>query len=961
MPDGYRQEVINVALARLLQERGLVTAPEYIFDATLEHGRKMVDVIVYYNGLRTAIEGEVADQPDAAARALESARRRVEQGIAHIGVGVVYPADLRHGEFRDLQDRLARASLQIALVTEAGETGLAVGDVAYLERSLHAAFERLVREDVVAKAVAILDEAVSRFASAVAPRPGVIARIMDRLGIRPLDLSAGAAATPRAPLPGEETPERAACRVGGLVIMNAMIFQEILSGSDGRVHALGDMPRERDPAIEFADHWGYILREIDYYPIFQAAEMTLRACTAHREILAAVDGLSEAARDLVEMRAPMRHDLMGRVYHRLLSQAKYLGTYYTSIPAATLLLEMALRPKAWDVPWHDLDKLRDFHVVDLACGTGTLLMAAAQALAENYIEASQGKGPGLDLPAFHRVLAEDVAYGYDVLLSAVHLTASTLALRAPEVTFGNMNLYTLPLGGEKRRLGSIEFLNSRTVNMHVDLFAAPSASDRVTPSGASQPVPAALPPIDLCVMNPPFTRSVGGNLLFGSSPPEERRQMQKKLSRMLRAPGVLASSTAGLGSVFLAVAHPHIKPGGRLAVVLPKAVLSGVAWGPSRELLRSYYRVEHVVCSHDPERWNFSESTDLSEVLLVAVKANRRAEPQDGRVTAVNLWRNPTTPFEALAIAERLRREPAPDLEQGQGALELRLGDQKLGEAVSVPWEFLKSQESWLLPCAFAQADLIRVAHNLLQGYLWLPGRARRRKVPLRPLCELASLGPDRRDIHDGFALSKAPTAYPAFWGHDAEQQVTISQPCNAYLTPLGSPKKGRPLRHVEDLWPLSGRLLVAERLWLKTQRLASARVPEPCLSNVWWPVRLGSGTHAEECEKTLALWLNSTLGLVCCLARRLETRGAWVAFKKPTLLSMPVLDVTGLGGTRLSDLAKAYDGIAEQTLRPFPEIAEDPVRAEIDEAVRKALRLPDFSILRTLLAQEPILSLKRL
>jgi len=950
-----------VALARLLQDRGMVTAPEYIFDATLEHGRKMVDVIVYYSGLRTAIEGEVADQPDAAGRALESARRRVEDGIAHIGIGVVYPAELRRAEFRELQERLGRASLQIALVTEAGETGFAAGDVAYLERSLHAAFERLVREDVVAKAVAILDEAVNRFASALAPRPGVIGRIMDRLGIRPIDFSPGPANAPRSPMPGEETPERAACRVGGLVIMNAMIFQEVLSGSDARVKAIANLPGDKDPVMRFAEHWGYILREIDYYPIFHLAEEALRSCTSFREILAAVDGLSEAARELVDMRAPMRHDLMGRVYHRLLSQAKYLGTYYTSIPAATLLLEMALRPKAWDVSWHDLDGLRDFHVVDLACGTGTLLMAAAQAVAENYIEASQGKGPGLDLPALHRVLAEDVMYGYDVLASAVHLTASTLALRAPEVAFREMNLYSLPLGGEKRRLGSIEFLNSRTVNMHVDLFAGPSASGRVSPSQASEPVPAPLPRIDLCVMNPPFTRSVGGNLLFGSSPPEERRQMQKKLSRMLRVPGVLASSTAGLGSVFLAVAHSHIKPGGRLAVVLPKAVLSGVAWGPSRELLRCYYRVEHVICSHDPERWNFSESTDLSEVLLVAVKANRKPDAQDGRVTAVNLWRNPTTPFEALAIAERLRRQPAPDLEQGQGALELRLGEQKLGEAVSVSWEFLKSRESWLLPCAFAQADLIRVAHNLLQGYLWLPGRARRRKLPLCPLGDLGSLGPDRRDVHDGFALSKTPTAYPALWGHDAEQQVSISQPCNAYLTPLGSAKKGRPLRRVEDLWPLAGRLLLAERLWLNTQRLIATRVPQPCLSNVWWPLRLSPRTKVEQREKALALWLNSTLGLVCSLSDRLVTRGAWVAFKKPTLLATPVLDVAGLGKSRLSSLAEAYTGLAEQVLRPFPQIAEDPVRAEIDEAVRKAFRLPDFSILRTLLAQEPILSLERL
>jgi len=59
--------------------------------------------------------------------------------------------------------------------------------------------------------------------------------------------------------------------------------------------------------------------------------------------------------------------------------------------------------------------------------------------------------------------------------------------------------------------------------------------------------------------------------------------------------------------------------------------------------------------------------------------------------------------------------------------------------------------------------------------------------------------------------------------------------------------------------------------------------------------------------------------------------------------------------------LAGAYDSLAASELSPIAQIAEDPVRAEIDEAVRKAFRLPDFSILRRLLAQEPILSLKRL
>ncbi len=652
MAGRYRQEVLNVALARALQERGLVAAPEYILDATLERGRRMVDVLVYYNGLRTAIEGEVGDHPEAAAMAVEAARRRVEEGVAHIGLAVVYPQHLREVDFQELPRELATCGLHVALVTEAGESEYATGDAAYLERALNAAFERLIREDVVTRAVGILDSAVGQFASALALRPGVIGRLMKLLGLASRrEIRAEPPARRRSPEP--HSVERGTCRIAGLVIVNAMIFQEVLSSSDPRVRSLSELPLEPDPVLPLVRHWCSILADIDYYPIFHIAQAALRTTTAHRETLSAVRGLTEAARELVAMRAPMRHDLMGRIYHRLLAQAKYLGTFYTSIPAATLLLELALRPEAWPVEWHDLEKLRAFRVVDLACGTGTLLMAAAQALNAAYIEASQGRGKGLDLPALHRVVIEDVLCGYDVLPSAVHLTASTLALRAPEVTFDRMNLYSLPLGGKGRRLGSIEFLGNKSVNMHVDLFGEASGGERVAPDGPQAPAPAPVPDIDLCVMNPPFTRSVGGNLLFGSSPPEERRQMQVKLGRMLNDPKVLANATAGLGAVFLAVAHSHVKPGGRLAVVLPRAVLSGIAWGPTRQLLRNYYRVEHIISSHDPERWNFSENTDLSEVLLIATKTNRPpgADHRAHQVTAVNLGATPTPPS---------RRSPSP-------------------------------------------------------------------------------------------------------------------------------------------------------------------------------------------------------------------------------------------------------------------------------------------------------------
>jgi hypothetical protein len=67
---------------------------------------------------------------------------------------------------------------------------------------------------------------------------------------------------------------------------------------------------------------------------------------------------------------------------------------------------------------------------------------------------------------------------------------------------------------------------------------------------------------------PPFVRSVGGNLLFGSIP-DQRGEMQAELARRLRENDLSASSTAGLGSVFTAVADRHVKEGGRIALVLP--------------------------------------------------------------------------------------------------------------------------------------------------------------------------------------------------------------------------------------------------------------------------------------------------------------------------------------------------------------------------------------------------------
>jgi len=747
-------------------------------------------------------------------------------------------------------------------------------------------------------------------------------------------------------------------RISTLVIINAMIFQEILSGhSEFQVPPLEKIKDEENVLSAFSSLWRNILK-INYYPIFHLARELLLRLPSDR--MALLRSLADAAQRIVGLRAALRHDLMGRVYHKLLADKKYLATYYTRVPSAILLLKLALGGDAFDRRWQDFNDLMDFRIADLACGTGTLLMAAADTLMDNYVRASVKAGQTPNSTEIHQALSEEILYGFDVLPSAIHLTASTLALRAPEITFERLNLFNLPMGGKESYLGSLEFLKGRDLRIR-DLFGARLEAEQAGGKGAITLLDVNIPSLDLCVMNPPFTRSVIGNLLFGSFPEKERLKMQTSLKNLVKNRQVQTNITAGLAAVFVALADRYLKNGGRLALVLPKALLSGVAWEPTRELLRKKYVLDYVIASHDPESWNFSESTNLSEIMIVAKKVNNR-EPVERDLKFINLWKNPATAFDALAIYHGLQRNPSlPEFPKGQGALELFLGKEKTCEVIAYPWEECKSQSNWMLPCAFAQSDLIKVAYHFMQGRLWLPGFGIQGTISLAPLSTFGSLGPDGRDIHDGFHLSKSKTAYPAFWGTDSQIITTLSQEPNAYLSPLPQAKKGRPLRHVEDIWPLAGKILLGARLWLFTRRLWAARIIKPVLSNVWWPFSFKESYNSDVFEKTFALWCNSTLALLILLALRQETRGAWIQFKKPILSGLPVLDLSKIPNKQLKILATAYDELANKPLLTFPKIDVDPVRAKIDAAISEALELPDFSILRELLAREPVICLKRL
>ena len=205
---GIRQEVLNVLMAELLQKRGLVAAPEQILTNAAK-SRRIPDVLVDFRGLRLAIEGEF-DGPKAKGKASASALHRVEEGLAHIGVALIYPAPLRNhgGSIDDLRSDLEKATLRFAVVTEAEAVGpeqlafpfdvtreqkyvaFVQGDVDSLADALPRAYEQLVKDAVLDRAVTLLQGTIEAFSYALRPQQATTHRFAAALGIRALPKTA---------------------------------------------------------------------------------------------------------------------------------------------------------------------------------------------------------------------------------------------------------------------------------------------------------------------------------------------------------------------------------------------------------------------------------------------------------------------------------------------------------------------------------------------------------------------------------------------------------------------------------------------------------------------------------------------------------------------------------------------------------------------------------------------------
>lgn len=931
----YREEAVNVTLAEAMQRLGAPSRAE-----TIVHkgkSKNYPDVRTTWAGLRVVIEAKYAGS-GAEERVTSQVEERLESGLGEVGIALIYPAELRHAE--DLHAALEVVQLR-ARFAAPGRIGAwqELSGVADLVKCLDYARALLIDDDVVKNAADALAEAIAVFELAVEAQP---ARKDELLRIVSAVDAAGAGARDL------NSARKAAASISGLALLTASMLQLELARFDSAVPPLpsADPPNRRARLMEA---WKAVL-EHDYEAIFRVGLLVLEALGDDASLEQALGKIESTARSIGKSRALGRHDLIGRVYHTLLANQKFLATYFTSVPAATLLAGLTLEPSQWpDIDWaKEPSNGPPITVGDFACGTGTLLLSSAAAVRQSWAEARAEARQDLSLEQVGSVLIEEGLIGADVLAYALQICAATLLLGAPGSTVSKTGLHRVPFGGPAGRLGSLEFLAGEAqgalwgdqLGAAVALGDPEEHLDRVL-----------LPELDAVIMNPPFTRSVGGSQLLGSLDGPAFDMARRRLKELCNRPDVAATLTAGLGAPFVELANRAVRQGGRLSLVLPKAFLTGEAWGPTRELVGSGFHVEYVVTSHEAGRWNFSDSTELSETLIVCRKLREKEDRTGLKTTWIALRRNPDTAIEALGVLAAVHRVDLPH----EAGVALTVSDTlggDVGEAFCRPTP--ADGQPWRHG-TFSRAVLDHAAEALLDlKPIPLPRTPTPLKIPLCRLDDLGKIGYDRRDITDAFEESPVAQGFPALWGQDADSMRTLSAKPNRELQPRTQAASGRKLKDATQVWGAAGYLMIAERVRVVTYRVLAVLLPEPAISNTSWSVRLDS--EDKDDSRVLTLWLNSTLGILSFLGAAEETQGPWIAMKKNKLKTLPVLDPTALGITVKRRLLQAWDELSTGELQELSGLAEDAARGRIDEAFCEALGIDSDPVhaVRNLLSSEP-------
>ena len=484
---------------------------------------------------------------------------------------------------------------------------------------------------------------------------------------------------------------------------------------------------------------------------------------------------------------------------------------------------------------------------------------------------------------------------------------------------------------------------------------------------------------------------------------------QKEMARASKAmfAGTCANGNAGYATNFVAIADKKLAPGGSLGLILPSTFTDGASWSKCRDLFRQNYESLTVISIAGPSNKDgaFSFDTNMNEVMVIARKHGKEtlrkiadAEIQIKRTDAevarldraltrktkdarkikatkgrwlseraelvrrlggygaargtfVSLEERPRSALHALEIGRQIagRRRPAALDGAKYAHTPVALGRQVAGSVLDCPlgsgWWFVNVYDARLVQCAY------RLARGALKISEW-----EECKIPMTVLG--GSFGPLTRDIADKkpdglrapftiFPL-KSNAAYFSLSANNAgEQQSMLVKPDG-----MAVPKDGASRARVREQAATATHVHLNIISDYRSQKLLVLYTDRKTLGGGALP------SFNTRHEKALAVWGNSSLGVLCFWANSGKQKFGRGISSKTAMARMPVLDFERLGAAKLGKLDGIFDRYATEKLRPIKYLYDDPVRIAMDDEVCGVLGVSgSLDDIRRRLCREPSIS----
>ena len=707
--------------------------------------------------------------------------------------------------------------------------------------------------------------------------------------------------------PEEEDEREAARQTAGFLLVNQLTFYRVLS-SKKKFPEID--PEELSSPNDLGEYFDLVL-EVDYTPVFgfkMADELPQESLPIVQDAIKTIYALSPEN---------INHDILGKVFHDLIPEEvrRKVAAFYTRNESGQLLADLAI------------ESAND-RVLDPACGSGSLLAASylrKRELSDEFIEST------------HKQFVENDITGVDVMPFSAHLSSIHLALQAPiydtdEVNIGIEDSTKLSPGSTISPLSYV--LPEREQQRGLSEYEGdgkPDVAEETVESGSVAMDAAVgqemeLGKVDVVIMNPPFTRQES----IATFADGYKDRLRDRFSRR-DAKGQIHGKMSYFG-YFMYLADKFLDEGGRIATVLPANVLGKSTDSGVREMLLDEYTIEYVFSRED--ELYFSEDTGIREVMLIV----KKGKTEGANVTYVSL--------DGLDIPSQKIRETREELEELPAGTALTVMGQHGHEATvwQVPQDQLDTHNlfsslavqnrrlirQWTEvqnDCEDNLTQVNQIGANLTRGgssHPWTNGCIGAPDAELRnsDVWRVVESGDKEIQIKhrhiDEEITIPTDAVGPYLLRNQYRKQLDISElpeytvvrefsDISRFLTLAEEEKIPDGWR--EHVTQNSANLAIPETAYLTapgTSHPVFYSNPPRVYHRMW----MYTGIDSQE-ARILALWFDSSLGILQFLLTRLPGRGGWTKYRKYAQQRFVCPDIDSMNDSQIEELETCFTQIS--------------------------------------------------